>query len=718
MLTLKILKLKGFRAYMQEKDFFFDNPAILLFGENHQGKSSTLNAIEWCLFGNECIGAKSGIRERVDWEIPNRNLGSKHDVSVDLELEDEKKESYKISRRWISKTKDELKVVFPEGQFKEKEAEKRLAHLLKSSFRDFLTTVYQHQEAIRAILTQEPRERNDAIDRLLGLSDYRNILSGIEGAKLPTLQRKIDAEFDNFKREIETALRTREHDLRDEREKASKKGVKENQCNEKGVLGIAHEVKKQFQKFSSEVGLALVELRVPERWKELEQFQKIAGNEINRFRSEMPDVIKQKELFLRQLEFTQIKTDYDMKRNGLRNAEKELEKFIETNGNEDLLNKAKFEIDKQISETEKELSETNAKAATISKAMEYLRLEGIDKNICPVCGKETADLLGHLEKEWEEKYRERVGKIQDRIKELQTRSKKTEFLLNKYIELKERIRTAKEEIKEANKKIGEILEREITEKEDPSVLLSNQLDRIEEELKRLKLAVDSKQETLNGLVALLEQVQFIVNILNLEEKKKIVEQIIQSPEYNQMEELKDRMAILVEDIEKIKQAISTASYEEAKEKVSSAGGMIDIYFRKITNNPSVKKINFLVGVDPKTAKNNYEFKDNNGKDLTPILSQGDLNALALSIFLGMACLKDKAQPFGFVMLDDPSQSLGHEHKERLVAVLDEVLDTRMVILSTMDRELQNLVLSKITKAKTKYIFENWTPERGPDIKTE
>ncbi len=49
--------------------------------------------------------------------------------------------------------------------------------------------VYQHQENIRAVLTQEPKDRNEALDRLFGLSDYRNIIEGIKkitGENTPT----------------------------------------------------------------------------------------------------------------------------------------------------------------------------------------------------------------------------------------------------------------------------------------------------------------------------------------------------------------------------------------------------------------------------------------------------------------------------------------------------------------------------------------------------
>jgi hypothetical protein len=42
----------------------------------------------------------------------------------------------------------------------------------------------------------------------------------------------------------------------------------------------------------------------------------------------------------------------------------------------------------------------------------------------------------------------------------------------------------------------------------------------------------------------------------------------------------------------------------------------------------------------------------------------------------------------------------------------------MVILSSMDKELQNLSLSKMTRAKTKYVFYDWTTKQGPEVKKE
>ncbi|RLE67371.1 MAG: hypothetical protein DRJ45_09605, partial [Thermoprotei archaeon] len=346
-----------------------------------------------------------------------------------------------------------------------------------------------------------------------------------------------------------------------------------------------------------------------------------------------------------------------------------------------------------------------------------LRLEGVDKNICPICGKKTENLLEHLEKEWEAKYRRQVGEIRKEVERLEEEKKKIENSLDEYEKLSENVEKLERGIKTLRENIGEVLKREVTSHDDPVVLLCNKLKQVNKELKKLGEVVKSRQQILNEITNSLEQVQLIVDILQFEEKKKIVERIEKTEEYRQMEALRDEMAKLIAYIEDIKQAIGKVSHEEAQQKIQSAGDTISKFFCNISNNPMINKVEFKLNVD-RYGKNNYEFKDQNGRDITPILSQGDLNALALSIFLGMACLKGTTQPFGFVMLDDPSQSLGSEHKEKLVEIFEEILKERMIVLSTMDKELQDLILSRITKAKTKYIFTNWTPHAGPEVRKE
>jgi len=49
--TVESIVIESFRGYNKQHSFDFKEPLTVFYGKNGQGKSSTLYAIEWCLFG-------------------------------------------------------------------------------------------------------------------------------------------------------------------------------------------------------------------------------------------------------------------------------------------------------------------------------------------------------------------------------------------------------------------------------------------------------------------------------------------------------------------------------------------------------------------------------------------------------------------------------------------------------------------------------------------
>lgn len=72
-----------------------------------------------------------------------------------------------------------------------------------------------------------------------------------------------------------------------------------------------------------------------------------------------------------------------------------------------------------------------------------------------------------------------------------------------------------------------------------------------------------------------------------------------------------------------------------------------------------------------------------------VMSQGELNALALSLFLPRATLD--ASPFGFMVIDDPVQALDPSRVDALARVLADVALTRQVVVFTHDDRLPDAV---------------------------
>ena len=72
-----------------------------------------------------------------------------------------------------------------------------------------------------------------------------------------------------------------------------------------------------------------------------------------------------------------------------------------------------------------------------------------------------------------------------------------------------------------------------------------------------------------------------------------------------------------------------------------------------------------------------------------VMSQGELHSMALSLFLPRATLEES--PFGFVVIDDPVQSMDPARVDGLARVLERTAKTRQVIVFTHDDRLAEAV---------------------------
>lgn len=77
--------------------------------------------------------------------------------------------------------------------------------------------------------------------------------------------------------------------------------------------------------------------------------------------------------------------------------------------------------------------------------------------------------------------------------------------------------------------------------------------------------------------------------------------------------------------------------------------------------------------------------DGNATDALPVMSQGELHALALALFLPRA--KNAASPFRFVVLDDPVQAMDPAKVQGLVDLLADLAQTRQVVVLSHDDRL-------------------------------
>jgi hypothetical protein len=117
---------------------------------------------------------------------------------------------------------------------------------------------------------------------------------------------------------------------------------------------------------------------------------------------------------------------------------------------------------------------------------------------------------------------------------------------------------------------------------------------------------------------------------------------------------------------------STAIWEQLRQESNVELGAI-----RLTGSATRRQVDFHVTVD-----------GTDGAALS-VMSQGEVNALALSVFLPRVTLP--ASPFGFLVIDDPVQAMDPAKVEGLARVLSGAATSRQVIVFTHDDRLPEAV---------------------------
>lgn len=712
------LTVAGFRGFTKAQTFELANPCTIMFGENGTGKSSALNAIEWALFGKECVGQKTGIRERVGWEVRNRD--GAHPTVVELEIR-QAQQTVLVKRSSVQGTgaaKDKLVVKTANRELEGEQATEWLGRELPYSFRDFLTTIYQHQEVVREILVQTPSSTNDALDRLLGLSVYRNLLNGIKLARIDKAFKDASGKKDELAQRIQVAIDVREGDFRELHERAVSNGIDASDISLNGAVRRAERLIGDIRQFCREVGAGTEKIVLPTSLDSVDEFCPVAGKQIDRAVESNPDIAIIEELLRRRSAISQFREKLmDLVRRRL-GARERADGFARTYSSKGELQNRIEGAERKRADLEGALVESNARAGLVREGMRFLESMEDDSpraDHCPLCGNQATNLLEELRAEWASRISGRTKEIEEEIEGVERELDALKKASSEWNEAERTFDSLGEELSALGRAVEEGLVVAVGGHESEEGLeriLSRELEEVQRRLAGLEESVTKKRERASRLKEDIDKIKVIAEILHLEERLARLNELYEADEFRSLDSALGGMAQLAADVDTIRAAIAQVSNADAETKIKAATKYINDFFRKLANHPSVKNIVLDVSPSSITGQNDYDFTDDHAKDVRPILSQGNLNCLALSIFLGLASAADGSSPFGFLLLDDPSQSMGSAEKKVLAELLSETSEHRQVIIATMDSEFRDELLRRKFGG---YEFAAWSPTGGPAI---
>jgi DNA repair exonuclease SbcCD ATPase subunit len=541
-------------------------------------------------------------------------------------------------------------------------------------------------------------------------------VAAIDEARLRVAQRQIVQAYNGFLQGVENTLHARRGDLLEKQREALEKGLTPRDLTRAAALTRAADLHVKVSECARAIGARAPGQPPAAAWEDLAPFIKWARGDLRRLAAEIPEARGQARLLGRRSHLQTLLADYESARKRREDGAKALAALTVGLGSGETLPAALSRTQQEADDARLKTRQASARRSLVREALAVLVAAGArpGAGACPLCGNPVDDLLAHLKSEYERATADDVRQAEERRKDLEAQVERLRETLSEHDRLTKAAAAAEAQLGKAAADVAAALERPLDLFADPLALVSRELEAIDEALSRSREAIDARRAQLDHLEEELDRLDSAVQVVVVEEKRRSVEHIKDTLEYRRLDALRDDLARWIADVDSIRLAVGRDAHAYARRKIEEAQQRIDDGFRLLTNHPAIAGLRLNVTADA-AGKNVYLFSGPDGRDLVPILSQGDMNALALAIFLGLSRSDDGAGALGFVMLDDPSQSLGSGHKRQMVELLNGFVQQKMVIVSTMDRELEEMLRRLIVPVKQVLRFSGWSPARGPQI---
>lgn len=713
------VKISGFRGYNQPKEIKFNGKTTVLFGDTGSGKSSTLGALEWCFFGS--FASLRYLLQKEQKEALTNDFSREIVVTVELTNNDE---TFLITRqKKKGSTNSRLEIKLSSGEVVTgKEAERKLYQIIRLQVDDFTRAVYIHQEDMRSLFVDNKDIRNEALDRLFGLDQLRNISDGLTQSTVRKAMGDIGNERNVIISIITSQLKEAQIELEKSRQKAKETGIEKDNFDLEGALQLYKQAFARIERLAKPLGIDLPETEIKNN-ADVETAAKIIRSCIKKIRGKLPQRTEIDQLSKERNEFQGINSSFAEASAKFDLVHVNLNVFHKKYGNKSELNKKVIEYTKKISDLQEQSRSLDAEQTIVSEALEFFRKFDTIKH-CPICKKiiNRSEVLRHLETEAKKKLGRDIEAIGLQIDKYKNEKEESKSRIEELDELEKKEKRTNEELESiivsAAKELGQKLA-----KDDFLAILEKKITGLDSQIKRLEEPLAKQEEELSEFEEYASKIESIGEILHRLERCNQLAELQKTEEIKEAENVVTQLQKLFRSIEIVSEAIRAVQSEIAEKLISVSLPTIREYYTVIVNHPHWKELD--IEVEPETIRGilrtNYKIKGITPKEKmeTPVgqrFSTGQMNAVALSIFLGLANCDAYKHNINFLVLDDPSQNLDIEKKKSLAKILAEVSRKKQVIVASQDKEFQEILESELKSSDINLIrFGKWAIDTGPHI---
>ncbi|NER01702.1 MAG: AAA family ATPase [Okeania sp. SIO3C4] len=192
-LKLRSIRLKNWKCYQNQEIKFnlnTDKQIWIVFGQNGFGKTSILEAIQWCLYGAKAI-SDSKLLDHFNRVIVKQNPNLEMSVELVFERNGDIYNISRVAKREIQgetvRAKVELPVINKNGK-NIRDVPEKIEELLPNSCKEFF--FFDGVEIKRYAQRIHTKETHKAIERILGITELLNLRHDVE-----ITRKKLDQKF-------------------------------------------------------------------------------------------------------------------------------------------------------------------------------------------------------------------------------------------------------------------------------------------------------------------------------------------------------------------------------------------------------------------------------------------------------------------------------------------------------------------------------------------
>lgn len=224
---------------------------MLIHGKNGVGKTTVVQAIEWCLMG------KCGHMELDEFGREDALVNLFHPdkrATVVMQLTDGTRSIQLIRRRGMAKStrgKTDFSLIEDKRQSEGPDAEQKAISLLSLNPQQFYASICLRQEAIRDLVVGDAEVRGRVIDELLGLEELRQLAEAIPVRDVENAVKKVEHEADEIQTSTIQALDLAKKKLTSYERELQKAGFKEKQLTSESLALMASEIAERLTEIAT-----------------------------------------------------------------------------------------------------------------------------------------------------------------------------------------------------------------------------------------------------------------------------------------------------------------------------------------------------------------------------------------------------------------------------------------------------------------------------------